>query len=99
MTSDDHAEAARRSLLDTIARVLRDDDPPTADQPRSKIPPSPKAPPTPKPPPALRSGPRTNRPTGEPIERRPLIEEGGGPISYVPPADGLLGGTERRRSK
>jgi hypothetical protein len=99
MSSDDQAEAARRSLLDTIARVLGDDAPPTSDRPRSKIPPGPKSPPTPKPPPALRSGPRMTRPTDVPQERRPLIEEGGGPTSYVPPADGLLGRTERRRRK
>jgi hypothetical protein len=99
MTSDDQSEAARHSLLATIARVLGDDAPPTPIQPRSKTPLGPKAPPTPKPPPALRSGPRTNRPTDEPPARRPLIEEGGGPTSYVPPADGLLGGTERRRRK
>jgi hypothetical protein len=97
MTSDDRCEAARRSLLDAIARVLGDEAPPP-DQPRPKIPPGPKAPPTPKPPPALRSGPRTIRPTDKPVGRRPLIEEGGGPTRYVPPADGLLGGTERKGS-
>jgi hypothetical protein len=97
MTGDED-EAARRSLLEAIARFLGDDTPPPSDRPRSKGPPGPKSP-APKPPPALRSAPLTIRPVDEQLAGHPLIEEGGGPTRYVPPADGLLGGTERRRRK
>src|SRR5438874_764170 len=96
MPHDDEAEAARRSLLATITRVLGGEDARRPEKPRPKISGSPAAP-APKPPPAIRSAPRLARPTGAQIPRRPLLEDEGGPTSYAPPADGLLGGTERRK--
>jgi hypothetical protein len=99
MIRDDAAEAARLSLLATITRVLGGEEPPRAGGPRLKAPAGPSAPPAPKRPPSLRSAPRPARSTGQEIPRKPLIEGGGGPTSYVPPADGLLGGTERKRRK
>ena len=99
MTQENEDEAARRSLMDTINRILADEDRPTAEPAHRKIRPRPTATPTPKPPPALRAAPRSSRPTDEPIARRPPSEGPTGPTRYVPPADGLLGGTQRKKSK
>jgi hypothetical protein len=102
MTHEDEAEAARRSLMATIAKVLGEEDPP-ADPPPTSGKLRPKRPsnaaaPAPKPPPALRTAPRPVRPVGEQATGRTPTpdDEGGGPTRYTPPADGLLGGTQRK---